>query len=422
MAKLTTSKLKGDWKKKLIIISMIAMILGLLFSRALLSSGLIIFLLLTTFNLQFPEQTRIFFRSPVLWSISLLFIFPYIIGLWNEDRVQWMQVLQIKLPLILLPFGFAGISNFDSKDWRRIAWLIILTSLVASGWSLFQYFRDFETIHAAYLRSAVIDTPMDNDHVRFSLFITIAILTALRLLIAEREGLTKNQIIIIWVSVIFLVIYLHILAARTGLICFYFSAMVLSIWRLGRKKDKWQVGLFITFLVILPVAAYFILPTFKNRVSYLRYDLRFVQKDAYQKGSNDGNRFRSIRAGIAVFQSRPLTGVGFGGLRSATDNWYNQHYPGMAESDKILPCSDLIVQGAAGGIPGILVFCIAIFIPMFIPGLRKNIFWIILNGCFLLSYLFDMGLEVQYGVFMHAFIIPFYYFYLKEKAGENLRS
>ena len=47
--------------------------------------------------------------------------------------------------------------------------------------------------------------------------------------------------------------------------------------------------------------------------------------------------------------------------------------------------------------------------------LKKNIFWISLNIFIAFSYLFDIGLEVQYGVFIHAFMLLWWYKWLQLK-------
>jgi hypothetical protein len=168
-------------------------------------------------------------------------------------------------------------------------------------------------------------------------------------------------------------------------------------------------------LLALPVAAYYVSPTFKNRIRYLEYDLSLVRSDIYLHGSNDGNRIASIRAGLEILSRRPLMGVGFGDVKKQTDNFYQRNYPQMNEMDKILPSSEWMMYGAGNGWPGFILFCLVMLIPFFITGLRKNILWITLNCFIVISYLFDIGLEVQYGVFIHAFIVLWWYKWLKEE-------
>jgi len=187
----------------------------------------------------------------------------------------------------------------------------------------------------------------------------------------------------------------------------------LLLWMLSRPKKK---NLFLLLLVFfLPVAAYFIFPTFRNKVSYLKYDLSFVQKNIYMPGSSDGNRVASIRAGWELLKQQPLNGVGFGDINDEAEKFYERDYSQMSANDKILPSSEWLMYAAGVGWPGIIFFSFVMGMPFFVTSLRKNIFWILLNIFIALSYLFDIGLEVQYGVFIHAFVLLWWYKWLRLK-------
>ena len=77
------------WRKPAFLLSITAMLGGLLFSRALLSSGLIFFAFISLFHKNIIQQLKDFVTSPVLWSMSLLFVLPAISGFWSEDISQW---------------------------------------------------------------------------------------------------------------------------------------------------------------------------------------------------------------------------------------------------------------------------------------------------------------------------------------------
>jgi hypothetical protein len=208
------------------------------------------------------------------------------------------------------------------------------------------------------------------------------------------------------------IIYLHVLAVRTGLLCFYAGVIGFIIWLTWNRQNKIKYFLLIFLLLLLPVISWFIFPTFKNRISYLKYDLSFIQNANYRQGSNDGNRLLSIKAGWYLQNKHPLTGTGFGDLEKETNMWYDAHYPQMAATDKILPSSEWMIYGAGNGWPGFGLFTFVMLIPFFVKNLRNNITWWLLNISMVLSYLFDIGLEVQYGVFTHAFILLWWYNWL----------
>ncbi len=401
------------WRRLALCFGIVAMLTGLLFSRALLSSGMIFFILVSLFHKTILQQVKTFFASPFLWSMSLLFALPAISGLWSEDLSQWSQVLRIKLPLLVLPVCFAGETKLKSKDWENTCYIFLVLIFGGVCSSLWQYTQNMNAIHAAYLRAYTIETPLGNDHVRFSLLVVIAIFSILYLLtngIKNYKRITKG--LLLFLALIYF-IYLHVLAVRTGLVCFYLGVFVFVVWLLFQRRGK---NLFLSIIVFfLPVAAYFIFPTFRNKIRYLEYDLSFVQKNIYVPGSSDGNRLASVKSGWALLKQEPLAGVGFGDIRNETWKFYEENYPQMSISDKILPSSEWMIYGSGTGWLGIGFFSFVMLVPFFIKKLRKNIFWILLNIFIAISYLFDIGLEVQYGVFIHAFVLLWWYRWLQLK-------
>ncbi len=214
---------------------------------------------------------------------------------------------------------------------------------------------------------------------------------------------------------IWLIIFLHLLAARTGLFSFYIMTLLTAAWLLFRKsalKAGWKPALgILAILMVLPFFAYQLFPSFHNRVQYLLYDKGFFEKAHYLPGSTDAVRVISMKAGWNLLQENPLTGVGFGDVRNQTHDWYELNYPEMIAADKIFPSSEWLFYGAGAGWPGFLVFTMVMLIPFFIK-MKSKLPWWLLNTTAAFAFLFDIGLEVQYGVFMYSFVISWWYQWL----------
>ena len=408
-----------NWRKEVLLYSIVIMIAGLLFSRLLLSSAIIVFILVSFIHKNFLQQLKEFFSSPVLWSMTALFFIPLVSGLWSEDLAHWSRIMRIKLPLLLLPVCFAGLQDFRFKDWEKIGWSFIILMLLGSAWSICFYLLDIKAVHAGYLQSHAIITPLKNDHVRFSLLAAIAIFTAIFLIIKKRNDYTTALKVFLVITVTALVVFLHVLAVRTGLACFYLSLFIFIGWLLWNKRYVIRSISLLLVIIALPVVSYFALPTFKNRVRYFNYDISFVKKNIYLPGSNDGTRIISIKAGWDIQQQNPVTGVGIGDVEKEMNQWYDAHYPQMIQSDRILPSSEWVMYGAATGWPGFILFTIIMLIPFFIKMLNKNIFWWMMNVSIVVTYLFDNGLEGQFSVFVHAFILLWWYKWLNIPKEEN---
>ncbi len=248
-------------------------------------------------------------------------------------------------------------------------------------------------------KAKTILTPLDDDHVRFSWLVAIDFLLCLFFLENQKKYRFLFASIALWMAV-----YLHVLAVRTGLFSLYIILFFFSFKFLIQKRSRNFFLITIAALIIIPVVSWFALPTFQNRIKYLVYDLRYVRDEVYLPGANDGNRFISIKAGWNIIKDNPL-GIGAGDIRQESLRWYDAHIPGMLQSDKIYPGSELIIYGLTAGWAGILLFTITMLIPFFIKNIQHRFFWVLLNAVTVFSFIFDIGLKVQYGVFLYAFIV-----------------
>src|SRR2546423_14351244 len=103
----------------------------------------------------------------------------------------------------------------SEKQWLTVAFAFLLVVFSGTCWSLFQYLEHPGTIESEYLKAKVISTPLENDHVRFSWMMAVAIICTFLMM----EMIKKRIIRILLAGLsLFLAVYLHILAARTGLL------------------------------------------------------------------------------------------------------------------------------------------------------------------------------------------------------------
>jgi hypothetical protein len=387
-------------KQQLIFLSMILMLVSLFTSRFLLSVGFILFLVLTCFHKNILQQLHSFIRNPFLLGMSFLFFIPFISWFWTEDKNMWLRFVRIKLPLFLFPVAFVGSWQLNVRQWKWIAYSFLLLVFAGCCWSLWQYVQDVHFIHEQYLRAKVFSTPLENDHVRFSLAVTIAVMCCVLLL---KQYLPKIRWWLPSLIAIFFIVYLHILSARTGLLSLYIFLVLAVFYFLFRlRKIKWVIGLSVA-VVAMPLLAWFVFPTFQNRVRYNVYDLSNARENKYVHGGNDANRILSLKAGWNVLREHPF-GVG-GDVVDETYERYDKNVPGMIESDKLFPASEPLMYGGFAGWVGLVLFFLVMLLPFFKRLQQNYFFWFVLNVVMAFSFLFDIGLEAQFGVFIYAFFV-----------------
>ena len=392
--------IENSWRDKAIFMSMLIMLAGLFISRATLSISMGIFLVLTIVHKDWKDQLKTFIHSTYLVLLSVLFFIPFVSGLWSSDLQEWAAVMQIKLPLLFFPIAFAGRWQLGKKQWQVMAYGFLTVVFLGCAWSVLQYVLNSTDWNQDYLKAKLMATPLEDDHIRFSWLVSAAVLLCILL---WQKSAGKFQKILPAVLAMFFTVYLHLLAARMGLACLYLLLTMYAIWWMRQKSKRWISLSLMVFLVIVPVLAWLAFPTFQNRIKYILYDISNVRSGIYLPGSNDGARVLSLKAGWQIVKQSPM-GVGAGDLKGDMHNWYAIHSPTLGAGERFLPCSELLVFGGVAGWAGIILLLVILAVPFFLTPKRDVVFWYCLNAIVVFSFLFDMSIEAQFGVFIFSFL------------------
>jgi len=138
----------------------------------------------------------------------------------------------------------------------------------------------------------------------------------------------------------------------------YYAALLV----LERRKYLLAGGL-AAAMVLAGLLAYQYVPSFQNRINYSLYTLRMFEKQEQISELSDARRIGSLYAAADMMKRHPLTGVGAGDVRDATDVYLQLHYPSLAGL-QLMPHNQFLHAGASAGIPGMLVFTLALLWPL----------------------------------------------------------
>ncbi len=378
------------------------MVLGLFLSRALLSVSIGLFFLLAFFRLGWRGWWFEVIRDRLVWILGSLWLLPLLSGWWSADQSAWTDVLRIKLPLLLLPLGWVGLS-LNSQAWTRLGWLLVGCTFLGLVYSVLPWFHDAVSVQADYLRGKSLPTPLGNDRVRFS-WLIVAVLWWL---LMQWERATPQKRWWILALGLFFVLYLHVLAVRIGLVCFYLLAGFVLLRQGVQLRHRRTVLVLLALLFILPFVLYRTLPTFRARVDYIRYDWSYTFQGKYLPGGNDAIRMQSLQAAGTCIRNGPIYGAGFGDIRSVMDSVYARQQPGLTSDERIYPANEWGVYGVGMGWVGLFGFS-ALMIGLFFLRSSDPFRWRCWVLATVLSFVTDIGLEVQYGVFLVPFLFLFF--------------
>jgi O-antigen ligase len=363
-------------KKYAYVVPLLALLLaiaGMFIARAMVSIGMIALVCWAIVFTNPLKTFRIFFKDPVFIAFSLVFAVYLLSGINStEDKPFLMERIRLKLPFLALPVAF---TIFKDKMPRRLFYGLLCFFLavvsISSMVITWQYAMHYERINDLYVEGRVMETPFS--HIRYSLMVAFAIFCGYTLLIQDFYFKYKWEKWVIISLSVFLVFFIHLLAVRSGLAAFYLCILYLIFHFIFTQRRPLQALILTAAIILLPVMAYFILPSVKAKVNYMKYDLEQLLLFKNASGLSDGGRILSIEKGMEIFRENFWTGSGIGDLQQEMKRKLElaPEHP----RDYLLPHNQFVFTAAGTGIFGLLVFCVAIFLPLFNrKNLRNNLF------------------------------------------------
>ncbi len=381
----------------------VVLMVGLFFSRALMSLSMISLISVAILNRNVAQNFSRFFKSPVLVLLTGLWLVVVLSGLWSADNIPyWLERVRVKLPFLVLPFAFFSLPSFSERRFRLLLWLFVAMIMAGAIWSMAHLVTDYDQIVQGYSKAWVLPTPFE-DHIRFSLSVAIASLFCMYLFYAYRQSASKLKYLAA-VCFVLLAAYLHILSVRTGLLALYI-VLLMGIVRIIVVQKKWGLGLLLLLLLaVMPFGAYHYIDSFHNKVDYFFYD--FSQRNSSEvQHLSDSGRWVSWKLGLLVMKAHPLLGVGAGNIMDVMNQMYAQYYPGIPPENRLVPHNEFLLMGVATGIPGLLYLLVTFISPLFDSRYRKHFYLLAFIAICGLGMLVEPMLEIQYGICIYLFFL-----------------
>ncbi|RYZ52913.1 MAG: O-antigen ligase domain-containing protein [Sphingobacteriales bacterium] len=389
------------------------MLAGFFVSRAVLSLSMMLFGL----NALIGVHPKEWFKNR-WWLLGMLWVGIYAVSwFWSNDASYWNTRLQVKLPILLLPLAYAFIPVLNYRQLKIFTVAVLIMMLGGAAYSLSFLVSDPEFYIRGYKYSHVLPTIPENDHIRFSLTVTGSVIWAVFFYPQVRERWLK--VFIILASVV-CSLYLHILAARTGLLAWYLFIAGWTVYLALRRKTR-KLGLsLIVFFSIATLLAFSFVPTLRERIGYFKYTLEVFGKGERTGLYSDMGRVISFDIAARLIMKNPLKGVGAGNILDSMKGGYDRWYPDVVDEQRLIPHNQFLTVGVATGIPGLLLFIAWVFYPLFlIRRNREGFFFFITWAVMLVPLMVEPVLEVQYGVFVYLFFLLWQYQAMIRRMGDN---
>jgi len=389
-------------------------LLGIFFSRAMISIGMIGIVLLYFLNKGWQQSFK-WKRDELQWFMGLPILLIYLIGgLWTEDYSYWLERIQVKLPLLFLPLGFWAVRDIITRKTIDVLIVVFVALCAATALGSFIYYLlHYKEITESYKHAKTIPTIIE--HIRYSLLLTIAFFASVQAYFHSVVMTTRLQKNIIAGLGIFLFLFLHILSIRSGLLALYstcFIWLIIQVFKSGNKKLLWLFPAAVGFLV----AMYFFVPSLNNKVNYMVRDINQFVSGKSVNNYSDGNRLLSMKLGVEIGLQHPWSGVGSGDVQKEMNAVYEKEYPEIDQRNWLIPHNQFVYIFTALGFTGFVIFIACLLFPLLNKVVFSDIFCVAVLVSSYTSFLSEATLELQQGIVLISLLFSLAYIRLYSKA------
>lgn len=346
------------------------------------------------------ERLRRFWKYPALMSLGLFFL-VVLLSFWQtEDYGYWLARLRIKLPFLGLPLIFIALPRFPERQVLGLFYVLLIILLLTSVGIGINYLLHYEEINQLIKEGRPIPTP--RNHIRFSLLLAYGILGGGYLYYRRFKWRYDWERPLLLGITIFLFLFMHFLSVRTGLAALYLGTLTLLV-RYVYVYRRYGVAIgVLAGLFLLPVVGYHTIPSFRNKVNYMRWDWKMYREG---KGADyaDSGRLTSLKVGYDLFRENPVFGVGAGNLRAETTRVFAAEHPEFREP--LVPHNQFLFVLAGTGLAGLSLFLFAFFFPLFYRYNYREPLLLGFSSIAFTAFMLEHTIENSIGVAFYCFFV-----------------
>ncbi len=238
---------KTKFWKNLYFFGLFFMLVALPLSKYMMSMAQMGFAMWWLADPEILKKFKAFFRNKAAVTIVSLFLLHVIGLLWTTDFDYAIKDLRTKIPILAIPIILSTSPKLNRKQFHFLMIIYIAANIVGSLFSI----HELVTKDLVEIRLASIFI----SHIRFSLNICIAIFAGVFLVAKSSYNYYIKALLLM--AVIWLIVFLIILEAMTGLIIvFVVSTILVTLWIFRLNNLTARLALMVV-LIGVPLALFF---------------------------------------------------------------------------------------------------------------------------------------------------------------------
>lgn len=377
---------------------------GLVWSRSAITGGVALAVLCAVVHPDWRVWIRRL-KEPVYLLPLAFFVLAYASLLMSSDTETAYLKIVTRIPVPLFVVGFAATGELSARHRQWIEATFVAAVAFMMLWLLSRVASHITDYADALSRGKSVPLPNGVLPLSFGMLNAFAALMTLQW---YRRASARPYRYSAGMLAVLLVGGLHILANRTGLLCFYGGLLA---WLLPQKPPVkhpgWWLVRGVGAVSILALAIGFV-PTLQAKVVHGWADWQNYWAGGDLNDWSIGRRLAAWDATLRVWLQNPILGTGLGDVGHAVYDMYDQLGYRLLPENRIGPHNQLLEQIAAEGILGGGVLLAWLSLPFLSTRFRKNPLSLPVIICSGLAMLTDSTLEAQIGLNFFGFFSLLY--------------
>ena len=381
-------------------------VVGLLAARSLVALSPVAGVAAALLNPDLPHAWRYYVRNGAALRAAALYLFVLISGLYTANLPDWRHEIFRQLPWLGVPLAFTVAVPLRQGQRVAVGALFVLGTAAVGLATLAQFMGRTAAITEAIRLGQNVPVITRVFHIHFGVMLALAFFWGVEL---QRSPLARP-----WLRAALLgalaaiVLVLHVLAYRTGLLALYAGLLAAVLRLLWYRRWGPVMGL-LGLLVAGPWLGYQLLGPLQQRWGNTRWDISQFLNGRDINDYSLARRLAAWETAVVVVRAHPLLGVAPADANAAMMEQYAWRDFGLRPENRIMIHNQYLHALVGGGVLGLVLWLAVLLGPLVQPGLRQNPYirhFVVVFGAALCV---DSMLELQTGynlfVFGYGFLV-----------------